>query len=575
METRRHSRREFLGLTGASVVGAAGGSCPAILRASAASAADTDADLVVFNANVYTVDVGVPKAEAFAVKGGRFSAVGSTADIKGLIGKTTQSFDAKQMTVVPGFIDCHNHAGGDVLLYEVLVGNPFQVEFVTIASIVDKLRAKARETPPGTWVEGFFFDDTKLKDKRALTIHDLDEVSKEHPVVVRHRGGHTSSYNGKAFELAGITKQTSNPAGGTFDRDANGELNGRVTDRANAAFARAGRRPTYTAEQREQRDRDGLAHISKEFVRYGLTSVHHEGGDLSAIQQVRARGQLLHRVSYESSGRVLDAMLSGGMMTGFGDEWIKLGATSEHTVDGSFSERTMALSTPYPGSDPPYRGNVTETQEDLNAWVERVHRAGIQVNCHANGDVAIDMYLTAVERAQRLFPRADSRPKITHCTLINDDLVRRIKAVGAVPAMFTTYAYYNPDKFTFYGQELMKRCMAYRTLLDAGVPAAAGSDFSPGPFAPLMGIQGMVTRTGWNGETWGANQRITVDEALGVNTLNGAYASREEVIKGSITPGKLADFVVLADDPHTVDKEKIKDIPIVRTVTGGATVFQA
>jgi predicted amidohydrolase YtcJ len=303
--------------------------------------------------------------------------------------------------------------------------------------------------------------------------------------------------------------------------------------------------------------------------------VHHEGGDLAALQDVRARGDLLHRVSYESSGRVLDSMIAGGIMTGFGDEWIRLGATSEHTIDGSFSERTMALSQPYPGVQPPYKGNVTETQDALNEWVERVHRAGIQVNCHANGDVAIDMFLVAVERAQKLFPRADTRPKITHCTLINDDLVRRIKAVGAVPAMFTTYAFYNSDKFVFYGEELMQRCMAYRTLLDAGVPATAGSDFSPGPFAPLMGMQGMVTRKGWDGKTWGASQRITVDQALQVNTMNGAYASREEALKGSIAPGKLADFVVLADDPHTVDPEKIKDIQIVRTVVGGSTAYQA
>src|SRR5262249_1604596 len=175
----------------------------------------------------------------------------------------------------------------------------------------------------------------------------------------------------------------------------------------------------------------------------------------------------------------------------------------------------------------------------------------------------------------QLFPRADARPKITHCTLINDDLVRRIKAVGAIPTMFTTYAYYNSDKFVFYGEELMQRCMAYRTFRDAGVPAAAGSDFSPGPFAPLMGIQGMVTRTGWDGKTWGANQRITVDDALRVNTMNGAFASHEETIKGSITPGKLADFVVLSDDPHAVDKEKIKDVEIVRTVVSGSTVYQA
>ena len=567
---------------GLAAVGAAGLLVPPLDRIGGSSVAPSTSfaappypDLIVVNARVYTVDPAAPRAEAFAVSGGRFTAVGTSADIRALAGKRTQTFDAKQMTIVPGFVDCHNHAGGTTLLYEVLVGNPFEVEFVTIGSIVDKLRAKARDTAPGMWVEGFFFDDTKLKDARMLNVHDLDTVSSVHPVAVHHRGGHTSFYNAMALELAGITRDSANPPGGTFDRDTTGALNGRVTDRARAAFNRAGGRPKYTREQTAQRERDGLSHISKQFVRYGLTSVHHEGGDLSALQEVRARGDLLHRVSYEASGVVLDSMISGGIMTGLGDEWIKFGATSEHTVDGSFSERTMALSTPYPGVQPEYKGNVTETQDDLNAWVERVHRAGIQVNAHANGDVAIDSFLTAIERAQRLFPRTDVRPKITHCTLINDDLVRRIKALDAVPAMFTTYAYYNPDKFVFYGEEMMKRCMAFRTMLDAGVRAAAGSDFSPGPFSPLMGIQGMVTRTGWDGKTWGANQRISVHEALEVNTINGAYASHEESLKGSITEGKLADFVVLADDPHTVNTDKIKDIQIVRTVVGGTTAYSA
>jgi predicted amidohydrolase YtcJ len=564
-----------MGLAGSGVAGILGGTTLGSATTLGAAPDTQDADLVVFNAKVYTVDSRAPRAEAFAVKGGRFSAIGSTSDIKGLIGKNTQTFDARRMTVVPGFTDCHNHAGGDVLLYEVLVGNPFEVEFVAITSIIDKLKAKARLTPPGTWVEGYFFDDTKVKDKRELNVHDLDEVSVEHPVVVRHRGGHTSYYNSKAFALAGVTRNTPDPAGGTFDKDSSGELSGRVTDRARNVFGNVSPRPAFSAEETARRNRDGLAHISKQFARYGLTSVHHEGGDLPALQAVRARGDLLHRVSYESSGRVLDAMIASGIQTGFGDEWIRFGATSEHTVDGSFSERTMALSQPYPGIQPAYKGNVTETQEELNAWIERVHRAGIQVNCHANGDVAIDMFLTAVERAQKLFPMADSRPKITHCTLINDDLVRRIKAVGGVPAMFTTYAFYNSDKFVFYGEELMKRCMAYKSFLDAGVPACAGSDFSPGPFAPLMGIQGMVTRKGWDGKTWGVNQRITVEQALQVMTTNGAYASREEALKGSITPGKLADFVVLADDPHTVDPEKIKDIQIVRTVVGGSAKYEA
>jgi len=574
MTTPRHHRRDFLARAGAGV--AALVAAPTLTAEQAAAATDPrEPDLVVVNAKVYTVDPAAPRAEAFAVKSGRFVAVGSTADISALAGKNTQTFDARQMTIVPGFTDCHNHAPGNVLLYEVIVGNPFDVEFVSIRSIVDKLRAKAKETPAGTWVEGYFFDDTKVQDKRELNVHDLDEVSKEHPVAVLHRGGHTSFYNTKALEMAGVTKNTPNPPGGTFDKDDNGDLNGRVTDRARAALNQIGKRPSFTADERQKRDREGLAYISKQFVRYGLTSVHHEGGDLLALQQVRARGDLKHRVSYEASGAVLEAMITSGLSSGFGDEWIKLGATSEHTVDGSFSERTMAMSGPYSGMDPAYRGNITETQGDLNAWVERVHRAGIQVNCHANGDVAIDMMLTAVERAQKLFPRPDARPKITHCTLINDDLIRRMKALDAVPAPFTSYAYYNTDKLHFYGEELMKRCMAFRSFLDAGIHAAAGSDFSPGPFAPLMGIQGMVTRKGWNGETWGANQRVSVEEALRINTLNGAYASGEEAIKGSITRGKLADFVVLSDDLHTIDKDKIKDIKIVRTVVGGVTMYES
>jgi predicted amidohydrolase YtcJ len=268
-------------------------------------------------------------------------------------------------------------------------------------------------------------------------------------------------------------------------------------------------------------------------------------------------------------------MIASGIHSGFGDEWIRLGATAEHTVDGSFSERTMSMSVPFPGSNPPYKGTIIESQEELNAWVEKVHRAGIQVNCHANGDVAIGMYLDAFERAQKLLTRKDARPKITHCTLINDDLVRRMKALDAVPALFTSYAYYNSEKFPLYGEDLMKRIMAFRTLLDGGVRATAGSDFYPGPFAPLMGMQGMVTRTGWDGKTWGANQRISVDDALRVMTINGAYSSHEESIKGSITEGKLADFVMLAEDPHTVNPERIKDIEIVRTVVGGATMYQS
>jgi predicted amidohydrolase YtcJ len=573
MATRsnRYSRREFFHLTAAGLVSLG---APRLFAATSADA--YVADLVVFNGKIYTVDSATPRAEAFAIKSGRFFAVGNTADMKSLIGKKTQTYDARQMTILPGMIDTHNHGRGEILLYDVLVGNPYNVEFVTIQSILDKLRARAAITPPGTWVDGYFHDDTKIKDGRPLNAQDLDKVSTEHPVAVHHRGGHTMFYNSYAFKLAGITKDTPNPYGGTYDRDSTGALNGRVTDLAMGTINKAGKRITYGAAEKEKRVLDGVAFISQKFVESGLTTVHHnEPGVLLAMQQQRANGKLLHRVSYEPAGELVDSMIKDGIQTGFGDDWIRLGATSEHTVDGSLSERTMAISTPYNDITPPYQGNLTESQEDLNAWAERVHRAGIRLNCHANGDIAIDRMLTAYERALKLAPRPNVRPKITHCSLMNDDLIRRIKAMDAVPAMVSTYPYYNSDKFHFYGKEMMTHMIAFRTMIDAGITPSAGSDFSPGPFSPLMAVQAMVTRTGWNDETWGPNQRIAVEDAIKVNTLNGAYNACEEATKGSITTGKLADFVVLAEDPHTVDPSKIKDIKIVRTVVGGSTVYEA
>lgn len=536
--------------------------------AARAAAHEGDADHVLLNGRLITMDDARPRATAMAIMDGRIMAVGGD-DVRSLAGPRTRITDLKGACVVPGFIDCHNHPIGDVLLYEVLVGNPFEVEFVTIQSIIDKLKAKAATTPAGYWVEGYFHDDTKLKDGRQLTADDLDKVSTQHPVMVRHRGGHTVFVNHAALALANVTPATPNPPGGTFDRLPDGRLSGRITDNAIDIVEEKGQRPVIDAAERARRTRAGLAHISGAFSRYGLTTVHHQGGDLAAIQDVRASGGLKHRVSYEAQGQMVDRLIAAGLKTGFGDDWVRLGATAEHLADGSFSERTMALSTPYAGRTPPYYGNITEPQDVLDAWVEKVVRAGIQPNIHANGDVTIGMALAAFERALAKVPVKDLRPKITHCTLVNESLLKRMAAIGAVPAPFTSYAYYNSDKFGFYGADRMANAMAFRSFLDHGIKVCAGSDFFPGPFAPLMGIQGMVTRTGWNGETWGANQRVSVLEAIRINTLNGAWAAHAEAIKGSLTAGKLADYVVLADDPTAIAPEKIKDIAIIETVVDG------
>ncbi len=297
------------------------------LGATRALTAPLAPDQIIINARVWTVDDAQPMAEAFALQGDRFVAVGSTADIRALAGPRTQVFDAQGMTVTPGFIDCHNHPDGEVLLFEVLVGNPFDVEFVTIDGIVGKLKAKAATTPAGFWIEGFFYDDTKVRDGRAINLHDLDRVSTEHPVAVHHRGGHTMYCNSKALELAGVTRETANPYGGTYDRFPDGSLNGRVTDLAMDRLEAAGRRPTFTPEEQDRRALEGQAHMSALYARAGLTGVCHEGGSLDALMRLRDQGRLKHRVSYEAGGEVLDALIKARIRSDLGDAWLRIGAT--------------------------------------------------------------------------------------------------------------------------------------------------------------------------------------------------------------------------------------------------------
>ena len=214
-------------------------------------------------------------------------------------------------------------------------------------------------------------------------------------------------------------------------------------------------------------------------------------------------------------------------------------------------------------------------QEEIHEAVEVAHRANWQIGIHANGDVTIDMVLNAYERAQELWPRPNPRHRIEHCSLVNPGLLARIKAAGAVPTPFYTYAHYHGNKWVEYGPEKMEWMFAHRSFLDYDIPVAPASDYTPGPYEPLMAIQSMVTRKDFDGRVWGPSQRITVPEAMRICTMGGAYASFEEDLKGSVTMGKLADFVVLAADPHDADPDAIKEIPVLRTVAGGRVTWEA
>ncbi len=520
-------------------------------------------DLIVVNARVYTVDPALPRAEAFAVEAGRFSAVGTNSDIRNLATANTRVIDAGGMTVTPGFIDTHSHPDGVRELTGV------NVNLRTVDEVKAALRAQAARTPPGFWVEGYMYDDTKLD--RPVTRRDLDEAAPDHPAMVGHRGGHTGVYNSVAFRLAGITAETPDPTGGRFYREG-GELTGKVAERARGAFGGIGQRPAVSAETR----RKGVEFISKAMSAAGLTTVHRTGGDaegLAAFREAHAAGTLRFRIYYFPRGRFFDTLEAEGQRTGSGDAWVRIGGV-KYSADGSASERTMRMSTPYVGRPDDY-GILTMSEEEIREAVEDAHRKGWQVGVHANGDVTIDLVLRAYERAQRMWPRPDARHRIEHCSLVNPDLLRRIRAAGVIPTPFYTYVYYHGDKWGEYGDEKMRSMFAHRSFLDSGIPVAGASDYMPGPYEPMMALQSLVTRRDFRGREWGPNQRVSVDEALQICTLNGARASFEEGVKGTITAGKWADFVVLGEDPHEIEPDRLKDITVVRTVVGGRTVHEA
>jgi predicted amidohydrolase YtcJ len=532
------------------------------------AAAPDSPEFILINGRVFTMDAAQPQAEALAVRFGRFVAVGSNADVRNLARRTTPIIDAAGMTVLPGFIDCHCHPRGMNELYEA------NANVRSVKEIQDALRAKLAGTPPGFWINAYMFDDTKLTDGPLTRVH-LDAVSANHPIGVYHRGGHTTWYNTKAFELAGITRETPDPAHGRYVRDTNGEFTGCVAELARAVIERVGQRHRFTPEQQRERARLGMQHMSKLFAQAGLTSVHDAAAtevSLRAYEDARGRGELRHRAYLMANAALYARLKDAGVYTGFGDESIRIGGV-KRSADGSASERTMRMSTPYVGTDD--YGLLTMTEKEIFDAVEDAHRHNWQIGIHANGDVTIDMVLKAYERVLREWPHPDRRHRIEHCTLVNPDLLRRIKATGTIPTPFWTYVYYHGEKWAAYGEEKTRWMFAHRSFLDSGINVVGASDYGPGPFEPLMAIQSMVTRTDYRGRVWGANQRVTVDEALRIATVNGARASYEENLKGTITAGKLADFVMLAQDPHAVPPETIKDIKVVRTVVGGRTTFEA
>jgi predicted amidohydrolase YtcJ len=528
----------------------------------------TEPELILYNGNFWTVDPRQPRAQAVAISGGRFLAIGSNEEVLPLAAGNAKKIDLGGKTVLPGFIDAHSHPAEAGLSHLRMV----DCDRRSIVDILKALHERAAKTPPGEWVLGFKYDDTKTSEGRPLTRAELDAAVPDHPTFVQHRGGHTAWVNSQAIKLAKIDDHTPDPAGGMYDHDsATGHLTGRVRENGRVTFEKI-----IPSNFTRDDHREGVRLISQMMTRTGITSVTDAMGtpeDLRGYQDARESGQLNMRVYCHIYQAFMDQMLAAGVKTGLGDEWVKVGA-QKMICDGSISERTARLSQAYIGRPDDF-GILVTSEEELYQQARKAHAAGWQLATHANGDVGIDTTLRVYERLQKELPRKDGRYRLEHCTVVNDSLIARIKALGAIPTPFSTYAYYHGEKMKEYGADRVNHMFALRSFIDAGIRPTQASDYPPGPFEPMMALQSEVTRTDAKGNVWGPQQRITLEEAIRVGTINGAYASYEENVKGSIEPGKFADLVVLGRDVFKEDSSNIINIPIERTMVGGRWVWES
>lgn len=552
MTQRRLSRRSFL---------AAG--LATATAAFARSAVRPDA--VLHNGKILTMGAREREVEALALAGSRVFAIGTSAEMLALAGSDARRFDLGGRRVTPGFNDAHSHPcdSGVALLTQVAL------EMDSIEAIKTAIHAKAAATPPGAWVVGFLYDDTKTP--RPLDRTDLDAAAPDNPVVVQHRGGHTAFVNSRALELAKITENSPNPLHGEYFRDAAGRHNGRAAEKAAEAILALAIKPPSREDYRK-----GAALISRRFASRGITSACEADGNpaiLQGYQDARDAGELVGRFYTHIDFSELDKMIDAGVHTGLGDEWVRVGAVKLF-ADGSISERTALLSEPYDGLGD-YRGISRASREALYEQARKAYLAGWQVGTHANGDVAIDTILGVYEQLQREFPRRDPRLRIEHCTLVTPELVRRIKAAGVIPLPFAGYVFFHGEKMHFYGDERLKHMFAMRDFLDAGIRAAPGSDYTASPAEPMLWLRSEVTRTDAHGHSWGANQRISVEEAIRCSTVHGAYATFEEGIKGTLEPGQLADLVVWDHDLLAIDPASFLSVKVERTMLGGRWVYEA
>ncbi len=535
-------------------------------------AAQTDADMIVTNARIYTVDDNRPIAEALAVKDGRIVFVGSERGAEALAGTNTQRIDLDGKTVIPGMVDAHVHLVGlGMALRNIdLVGTRSYEE------IIQRAVERARSVPAGEWIRGRGWDQNDWADTRFPTNDALSQAVPDHPVYLTRVDGHAALVNAKALELGGVTAATPDPDGGRFLRDENGNPTGVLIDRAQGMVARA--IPTTSPNEIREATLAAIAAAN----RWGLTGVHDAGvgsGTIDIFEELAREGRynLRNYVMIASNDQTLERYFSRGPQADLYDGrlWIQ---SIKISADGALGSRGAALLEPYV-DDPENRGLITTPYERVRDVAMRALRNDFQLNVHAIGDRANRMVLDAFESALNEEPKADHRFRIEHAQVIHFQDIPRFAKLDVIPSMQgshqTSDMYWAINRL---GWTRVQGAYAWRSLLNTGVVIPNGSDFPVESPNPLISFKAFVTRQdqdNWPEGGWFAGQRTTREEALKSMTLWPAYSAFMEDVTGSLTPGKYADFVVLDQDIMTIAPARILDAKVLMTVLGGEIVYRS
>jgi predicted amidohydrolase YtcJ len=545
---------------------------------SEANRAALDADMIIVNAKVITVDPAFSLARAVAVKDGKIVGVGDEGDIRRYAGLTTNVLDAGGKTVIPGLIDTHAHVEAAGLL-------KYSVYFDGVGSVAEALARvadMAARTPSGEWIRGRMWHPmAQLKEKRFLNRHELDSVAPNHPVCLPV--GHFTLTNSLALKLARIDRDTPNPEGGEIHRDANGEATGVLEETAENLVGDL--LPPWSQDARISQIRDAMAY----FNGYGITSAisaRVDPVDLKVHQILARRGEATLRISamYAPTGTLNPAMSEAefetllsrmGVFSDFGDEWLSFSGVKMQ-VDGGMTLRTADMREGYP-DQPDYHGTVVVSQERLNKMVSIANRYGWRVGTHAVGDAAVDKVLDAYEFADREHSIRDRRFIVIHGSLMQPDQMDRAKRLGV---RVDTQSAFLWDKAATIARHLGKatadRAIPLRAMIDhMGLDMVAqGTDYPINPLNPFVNMSISITRKDKTGTVYGSDQAVTREEALRLYTSAASHYAFAEHRVGSIEVGKLADFAILSADPLTVNEEEIRNIVALKTIVGGRVVSE-